>query len=107
MMLKTGIRPFDSAARWGGEEFALAFLGMDRKQGWEVAEELRREIEKLRFEFINQKNHTAESFGKTISLGVAESKPGYSVENLFNDADAATYQSKNGGRNRTTMYEIS
>jgi len=46
---------------------------------------------------------TAEPTGAVpISIGVAESLPGDSVEGLIARADQGLYKSKEGGRNRVT-----
>jgi dGTPase len=86
--------------RWGGEEFVLAFLGMDIKETEEISEELRKRIADEEFDIGSGK-----TIRKTISLGVAELEPDIGFEELFENADSAMYDAKNGGRNQVKVYD--
>jgi diguanylate cyclase (GGDEF)-like protein len=79
--------------RWGGEEFAiLAFMqGTDAKV---LAESLRRHIEKM---VLPLDVHI------TASFGVTEILPVESVDAAFQRADAALYEAKHAGRNRSVF----
>ena len=94
-LVKETLRPRDSAARTGGEEFAVFLPGADLKTGVEVAERLRARIEAAPVRF------GGEARVMTISCGVAAFPvPTRAVENLMVTADAALYQAKRGGRNQ-------
>ncbi len=84
-------RRFDSAARIGGEEFALLVAAADEHGAYMLAERIRTDIE-------------AEGEGLTISFGIA-SFPlhGASSETLLRAADQALYAAKRLGRNRTVI----
>lgn len=72
----------DIAARWGGEEFALAVR--DSVQARIVADEIRHNV----------------PLGQTCSIGLAEHRPGESVMELVRRADEALYAAKDAGRDR-------
>ena len=79
-----------SDGRWGGEEFMLMLPGAAQASAAAFAEELRQEIEKLRFE----------KCGKvTASFGVAQALPGEDPDPLVVRADTALYKAKASGKN--------
>jgi diguanylate cyclase (GGDEF)-like protein len=90
--LTTGVRASDFAARFGGEEFLVLLPDTARTGAVEVAEKLRRAIERL--ELTNIGTVTA-SFGvSALPEDAAES------EYLLRVADRAMYAAKARGRNR-------
>lgn len=89
------VRPKDTAARIGGEEFALWLPGADLATGQEVAERLRAAVAANPFRLGGIERTI------TISCGVAAYPvPQRAVENLMGAADAALYAAKRGGRNQ-------
>ena len=98
VILKT-VRKVDMAGRYGGEEFVVYLHGTDQAHASQVAERLRLMIRQTRFFF-----HGRES-GVTASLGIAcYPGDGRTGEELLRNADAALYASKQGGRDRTTVF---
>jgi diguanylate cyclase (GGDEF)-like protein len=91
-LLSATIRASDFAARFGGEEFLLLLPETDRQGSIELAEKLRRQIE--RTELV----HTGPI---TASFGVA-GLPEDAVDpnELVRKADRALYMAKAQGRNR-------
>jgi diguanylate cyclase (GGDEF)-like protein len=90
------LRSTDLAARYGGEEFAV-IAACDEAGAHQLARTLRQAIEALNLP------HAASPLGRvTVSLGVAVCIPGNEQEarELLNQADAALYRAKTGGRNR-------
>jgi diguanylate cyclase (GGDEF)-like protein len=90
-------RSFDTAARIGGEEFAVMAPGTHESRGQRLAERLRVGIE-------------AEFEGSvpalTVSCGVAGyPSAGDTRVDLFATADRALYAAKGTGRNRTVLAE--
>ncbi|MEY4174366.1 MAG: hypothetical protein RI900_1531 [Actinomycetota bacterium] len=84
----------DVVARVGGEEFValLPDVGMDVAS--KVAERMRASVADSPVEAPSGRLLV------TLSIGVAEWRPGETLEQLFDRADAAMYVAKQGGRNR-------
>jgi diguanylate cyclase (GGDEF)-like protein len=88
-------RDNDTAARLGGEEFALLLAGVDNAKAVAAAERLRLAVSSQALEEIG---------AVTISLGVAACPAHARNEReLFTLSDAALYRAKRGGRNRTEV----
>lgn len=90
------------AARYGGEEFSILFPT-------EVSAAVEAAVNVVREEIASRslkRRSTNEDLGAvTISAGVAQRRPGETVANFMERADAALYASKRGGRNRVTNAE--
>jgi diguanylate cyclase len=98
--LTDNVKGRDIAARYGGEEFAIILPETALPSGLKVAEVLRRSVESK--EVVNKTNN--ETLGRiTLSVGVAEYKPGESISQFIERADAALYEAKKAGRNRVEM----
>ena len=94
--LREGI---DIAARYGGEEMIALLPETDINGAYIVAERLRKAIEEHEFTGYKTSLHV------TISIGLSEYPASDSnVEELIRKADTALYQSKENGRNKTTIY---
>jgi diguanylate cyclase (GGDEF)-like protein len=91
-VLQAGTRGIDTAARIGGEEFAVILTETDFDGGLEVAERLRLAIKTAE---IPNVGHV------TASFGVAEfPMSAQTGRELFTVADAALYEAKRQGRDR-------
>ncbi len=90
------VRSYDMAARYGGEEFAVILPDTDKSGAMDLAERLRRAVE--RAEWMNRKI--------TISIGVASLSPGQTVPALIEEADRALYTAKEQGRNRVVDADV-
>ena len=94
------VRVGDLAARIGGEEFAILLEDTDKRGALEVAERLRKKVEKLEL-WLQQKKIQV-----TISLGVSSFPSDTdNREKLFNFADQALYRAKERGRNQTVCWD--
>lgn len=93
------VRANDYFSRYGGEEFVLILQGTTLKTAMEVAERIRTTVQEHLFSFDNK------LIPVTISIGVSSRKNGDSWEKLYERADKALYQSKQGGRNKVTSAE--
>ena len=91
-------RDNDTAARLGGEEFALLLAGADDAKALAAAERLRHVVSATPVEDVGT---------VTISLGVAACPSHARTERtLYGASDAALYRAKGAGRNRTALAEI-
>ena len=100
-VLKSGLRPFDSVARWGGEEFALILSSpVSEEDAAAVCERLRRTTELLRVAVTGLAGESA-SIQVTMSIGGAVYPgDGASSPALWRAANAALLQAKRTGKNR-------
>jgi diguanylate cyclase len=103
-VLQDSIREGDLAARYGGEELAAVLPGADLAVCNDVAERVRRRISDAKL----TRRTTGQEIGSvTVSIGVAQFRPGESAEALIERCDRGLYQAKAAGRNRVvTEVEI-
>ncbi|AXQ98362.1 diguanylate cyclase [Pseudoalteromonas piscicida] len=98
-LLRKTLRETDTAGRYGGEEFAVTLLDTDVKGAITFAERLRSLIENSSIYYDEQQIKI------TVSLGVAVYEESFEKhEQWIEAADSALYVSKEGGRNRVTVY---
>jgi len=100
-VLRSTIRQGDHVYRFGGEEFLVVFEGARSPLATELSERLRIAVERT---VLTGEN--LEPVGPlTISVGLASyPDDGVRLEELIDLADRAMYASKEGGRNRVTVY---
>jgi diguanylate cyclase (GGDEF)-like protein len=94
-VLKTTVRPYDFATRYGGEEFLVILPNTGKAEGIAVAERIRLMAEK-RVITSSQGNSLP---GVTISIGLAMSEFHSATQSLIAVADAQLYRAKAEGRN--------
>ncbi len=92
-VLRSNIRAEDYVARWGGEEFLMAFASTGLEQALRLAEKLRRAVEESAL--VYQDN----CLPITLTLGVAAFAENGNVEDMLNEADVMLYQGKKKSRN--------
>lgn len=90
--LRNAVRGKDAVVRWGGEEFLIVLDNCTTAAGLDLAERIRKRIEAHRDD---------EGGTVTLSLGLATLQDGESIQQLIARADAALYEAKRSGRNRT------
>jgi diguanylate cyclase (GGDEF)-like protein len=95
-VLRDNSREADTPARYGGEEMALILPHTDLEGAHAIAERVRIAIEALRISSVDGDG----MLRTTASVGVAATSNG-SREALIADADAALYEAKRQGKNRT------
>ena len=92
------VRSYDSFGRYGGEEFLVVTPGQDSDRAHDLAERIRRLFEQAPLEAPGL------AIPLTLSLGVVAVARGEGeLGPLLSAADAALYEAKRGGRNRTVV----
>lgn len=95
--LSANVRLTDACARIGGEEFALVVPSVTPEKAKLIAEHIRAEVEKLRIQYGKTPD---EALSVTVSIGGAFVGDEDTLSQVYKNADAALYESKNNGRNR-------
>jgi len=99
--LDDNLRGFDLVGRFGGEEFVAALPEASTEQASDVAERIRSRLEEHVFVW------NEEDVKITISIGVAHYPAHASdLKALISAADAALYECKHTGRNKTCVATI-
>lgn len=94
--------PQDTAARIGGEEFALLLPDTDATTAQAIADELRYRL------LLRQIPHHGSPIGRiSCSAGIYAGIPAQhaSVRNLLEQADQALYRAKRAGRDQSCLYD--
>jgi diguanylate cyclase len=96
-MLTDTIKGRDTAARFGGEEFAVILPDTSLRNAVKVGEAIRARIKEKEL----KNRSTGENMGRiTISIGVSCYLLGEDLSDFINRADAALYAAKHAGRDR-------
>jgi diguanylate cyclase (GGDEF)-like protein len=104
--LKRGVRPFDTVARWGGEEFSVLLTSpIHAEDVMAISERLRTIVERqsVQLEGLDLRTHRV---GVTVSIGVAVF-PGHAGEQagLWRAANQALLAAKRPPKNRVVFYQ--
>ena len=92
LVLQSQLRPYDTAARYGGDEFVLLLPGSSMAAAIDIADRIRKSISTLNVPECPRQI--------TISLGVAQWTTGDAALELIARADAALHNAKTNGGNR-------
>ena len=104
-VLRTGVRPFDSVARWGGEEFAVLLTApVTEEQASAICERLRIAIEKASLQISGLSGDTVQG-EVTVSIGGAlyPQDAADSVK-LWRRANEALLEAKRPPKNKTLFW---
>ena len=95
--LLSGLRKYDYAGRYGGEEFFAVLSNSTEQQAVGISERFRRDLEESSFTCAK------ESFSLTVSIGIARFHKGETQESWIERTDRAMYAAKQNGRNRIVL----
>jgi diguanylate cyclase (GGDEF)-like protein len=98
--IKQAVRTEDIPSRFGGEEFTILLPNTPRQTAWIVAERLRNSVAAMKVPWEPALPQV------TISLGLVsfDKTTNAGAEDIIHRADEALYQSKENGRNRTSVW---
>ena len=95
-------------ARYGGEEFAVTLVDVAKNEATELADIIRRKIERYNFVIRDPDGQIlAAGIKINVSIGVAElleDCPTPNIDHLVDAADKALYLAKSSGRNQVCAY---
>lgn len=94
--LSNHCRAYDTAVRWGGEEFLILLSSADEQIAANFAERLRLGIASELSEAL--------SLPVTVSIGLAQYQQDDTLESITDRADQALYHAKATGRNRVVTW---
>jgi diguanylate cyclase (GGDEF)-like protein len=95
--LRDSVRPGDTIARIGGDEFVVLCEGVATAAGADMF------VERITGSLAAPVLTSAGPVSISLSIGVAMSEPGQSADDLMADADAAMYRVKRPGQARTPL----
>ncbi len=95
--VKDRLRPVDTVARFGGEEFVVLLPGTAADEAQQVLTRLQRELTASLF------MHEDREVFVTFSAGVTAWRRGETLETALERADEALYEAKRTGKNRTCV----
>ncbi|MDR2211247.1 MAG: GGDEF domain-containing protein [Spirochaetaceae bacterium] len=98
--IKQAVRTGDIPSRFGGEEFTILLPNTPRQTAWLVAERLRTAVAAMKVPWEPPLPQV------TISLGLVsfDGRTNADSNEIIKRADEALYQSKENGRNRTSVW---
>jgi diguanylate cyclase (GGDEF)-like protein len=98
--LKKELREMDILSRFGGEEFTILLPNSNSRDAKSIAERIRKSIEGLVVPYNDETLHV------TVSIGISTYNwfENINADDMLKRADDALYESKENGRNRSTLY---
>jgi diguanylate cyclase (GGDEF)-like protein len=95
------LRAIDFIGRHGGDEFLLVLTQTSAQGALECAERVRQQTE------LRKTTPNGHPFTITVSIGVAQYRPGEVLFDTIQRADEALYRAKSTGRNRVASESLS
>ena len=100
--IKTQLRDYDIAGRYGGEEFVILLPFTKLDEAKMVGDRLRKAVENKKID-ISKLHPEKDCISVTISLGTSQFKDDETT--FITNADKALYKAKETGRNKVVIYE--
>lgn len=105
-IVSQGLREYDIASRYGGEEFCILLPNTKLREAAFVAQRLRASVEQADINISEDQVFGSDTLKVTISVGVSEFDFSFDYpEKLHQCADIALYEAKKRGRNRVVVYD--
>jgi diguanylate cyclase (GGDEF)-like protein len=98
-LLSRSLRSTDRIGRYGGEEFMIVLVGSTPEESIQRLNSIKDEFAASDFEFRSK------VFRCTFSVGLADLAQNQNLPQAVNQADQALYASKEGGRNKITIFD--
>lgn len=102
-ILVKSVRAADLVFRFGGEEFLILLMDVQKDASVAVAEKIRSRVESTIFRL------PAAELSKTISIGISEfpdpERASTGIWEIIKQSDVALYHAKDGGRNRVVKFK--
>nr|MBC8237758.1 GGDEF domain-containing protein [Candidatus Sulfurimonas ponti] len=96
-ILQENVRKTDIYARWGGEEFLLAFVDTPIEEAVHIANKIRKTVENsVRMQELIHRSCT-------ISAGLTQCNDEDTIDSVITRADKAMYNAKEGGKNKVCV----
>lgn len=105
-IIKTEIREYDIACRYGGEEFFIFLPQTNLNEAVLVAQRLRKVIEESKMDIREAKVENVPFLKITVSIGVCQYDGAKSASAFAQNADKALYEAKTSGRNRVIVASV-
>jgi diguanylate cyclase (GGDEF)-like protein len=104
--MRRGVRPFDTVARWGGEEFAVLLAApVQADAALTISERLRTSVERLRLR-LEGLDRTIHQVAVTVSIGVALfPEHADNPQDLWRAANQALLSAKSGRKNEVIFFQ--
>lgn len=96
-LIQDSVRPEDLVVRLGGDEFAVLLYKCDEDKGFQLADQIRQEIERSTFLW------ESDTFRVGVSIGLVTATAGSPFDDtteILRQADTACFAAKDLGRNR-------
>ena len=97
-IIRSIVRKNDPCIRYGGDEMVIIFPKQSELRAAQAVERIRHQIAVTNWEALGKGLKVSASFG------VAELRPGETIDQWMNRADIAAYAAKDGGRNGVRTY---
>jgi diguanylate cyclase (GGDEF)-like protein/PAS domain S-box-containing protein len=97
--LRAAVRPMDTVARFGGDEFVIFLEDLEDRDG------VLGVVTRVQDAFAEPFTLGTASHGATTSIGVAICEEGAEADALLRNADAALYRAKDRGRARYELFD--
>jgi diguanylate cyclase (GGDEF)-like protein len=96
-ILNKSIRKTDLIARWGGEEFVIAFIDTNINDAHTITQKIREAIEK------DEGLKKVLGYNLTASFGLTSCTEHDNIDTAISRADKAMYEAKQHGKNRVVL----